>query len=107
MMTHRLRKSRRHSGRRLHDCPSTVVTMTVRPRDVQLAQPFASATPSSESVASASGVALDWLWAYLTLWRVADHRAFQRLMAGVQRNHRALCLKATQVTEANDTGAEV
>jgi NADH:ubiquinone reductase (H+-translocating) len=29
--------------------------MTVRPRDVQLAQPFASATPSSEPAASASG----------------------------------------------------
>ena len=55
MMTHNLRMSRRRSQRRLHDCPSTVMTMTVRPRDVQLAQPFASATPSSEPAASASG----------------------------------------------------
>ena len=55
MMTHNLRKSRRRSRRRLHDCPSTVMTMTVPPRDVQLAQPFASATPSSEPAASASG----------------------------------------------------
>jgi NADPH-dependent 2,4-dienoyl-CoA reductase/sulfur reductase-like enzyme len=54
-MTHNLRKSRRRSRRRLHDCRSTVMTTTVRPRDVQLAQPFASATPSSEPAASASG----------------------------------------------------
>jgi NADH:ubiquinone reductase (H+-translocating) len=51
MMTHNLRKSRRRS-RRLHDGPSTVTTMTVRPRDVQ---PVASATPSSEPAALASG----------------------------------------------------
>jgi NADH dehydrogenase FAD-containing subunit len=52
MMTHNLRKSRRRSRRRLHDGPSTVMTMTVRPRDVQ---PVASATLSSEPAASASG----------------------------------------------------
>ena len=52
MMTHNLRKSRRRSRRRLHDGPSTVMTMTVRPRNVQ---PFASATSSLEPAASASG----------------------------------------------------
>ena len=57
MMTHNLRKSRRRSRGRLHDCPSTVMTMTVPSPHVSAAQPFASATPSSEPAASPSGQA--------------------------------------------------